>query len=477
MKQFLMYRDMQGNLQALEVEDEASDKQAIFDSGRQLAREYPIVATSEDDAVLKTRKADELRYEGSKLSTKAEKLYQNPQIQPEQSGGVIDDLGVGLSRFMFPIASSIAESGGDESAISRSASIEAPLALMNLNPAQLGAKEAIKQGAVYGAGTGLARYQGGQGVNPLELGLSALAPSAIGAGGSLVSKVGKTAEAVAPNVLHSVVVPKSGMMKGANPPDFEVALREGLVPTKGTTADQILGLESNIKSKVKGIAEERSALPEWKREYVSVIDDVFGNAENKLNDLGLDVSETRAVRSAIKRLNEEYADEWKMSWRTVEEAMKERTKLNASSKVFSTDDANMSAVKKAKALIAGEIGQEVGKLAPDVMQKTGQMAPYMGMLRPVENAGDLTRGKVAIPLGMSQAIIAGGTVGGIPGAIAGYGASKLMKSPGGAQTLHNLGRYAQKESPLSTLALKGASEQMAKGDNKKRKISDYNPNP
>jgi hypothetical protein len=52
-----------------------------------------------------------------------------------------------------------------------------------------------------------------------------------------------------------------------------------------------------------------------------------------------------------------------------------------------------------------------------------------------------------------------------------------MKSPGGAQTLHNLGRYAQKESPLSTLALKGASEQMAKGDNKKRKISDYNPNP
>lgn len=472
MKKFLMYRDLQGNLQALEVEDEQSDKQAIFDSGRELVREYPIVAISEEDAVSKMRKSDELRAEAKVLSTKTESLIKNPQMLLEQSGGVIDDLGIGLSRYMFPIASDIAERGGSEESIRGASSIEAPLALLNLNPAQLGMKEAIKQGAVYGAGTGLAQYRGGESIDPLSVGLSAVAPSVIGAGGALVSKMGKTAEAVAPNVLHSVVVPKSGVMKGANPPDFEVALKENLVPQRGTVAEQISGLESNIKGKVKGIAEERANLPEWKGEYVSVIDDVFNNAENKLNDLGLDVSETRSVRNAIKKLREEYADEWKMSWKNVEEAMKERTKLNASSKVFSTDDANMSAVKKAKALIASEIGSEVSKIAPDVMQKTGQMAPYMGMLRPVENAADLTRGKVAIPLGMTQAMIAGGTVGGIPGAIAGYGASKLMKSPGGAQSLYNLGRYAQKESPLSTLALKGASEQMAK-----RKISDYNPNP
>jgi len=433
------------------------------------------IQTEQDFERNKQQKIELLRSSGASLGQKAQRLSISPEMQPEQIGGGVDQFLTGLADLAYPIASDVARRGGSQGEILGSAAIETPLNLIGMNPASMGARQALKYGAISGAGTTAARIAGGDRPSFIESGLSAASPMAIYGAGRAIKKAGETAQAIAPSVLQSVVVPKSGVMKGANPPDFDWALSQGdIVPRRGTIPEQISGMESNIEKKLGTISKERSNIPEWKNRKVNVIDGVFNNALDAIS--ALDVSEARAVKKAIIDLRAEYRDEWGRSWKSVEDAMKERSRLSASSRVFSTDPETMSAKKKAKAIIAQQIGKYVENIAPEVIQKTKDMAPLMALLHPVENASDLTRGKVVIPLGSTQAMIAGGTIGGIPGAAAGYGMSKLLKTPAGAQALYDVGRRAQIDRPVigatGRVAGQKASTSFTDG---KRKTSDYRP--
>jgi hypothetical protein len=332
------------------------------------------------------------------------------------------------------------------------------LTIANLNPVSVGFKKSIPQALMYGAGTAGAREAGGQDATALETGIAGSIPLAGGFTNYLSNSIGKGAVNVAPQILHSTVVPKSGVMRGANPPDFRIALEERMVPKGATVASEISGLEKNLEEKVSKLVKERAEIPAWKDSKVNMINGVFLNAETNADLLARDFSEANKIKRAIKSLREEYKAKWKKGWASVEDAMNERSKLNASSKVFSTDDANLSAEKKAKAIIASEIGAYVKNIAPEVTEATSRMAPYMALVNPVQNAESLTRGKTVVPLGMTQAIMSGALAGGPVGALVGLGVHQLVKTPYGAQRVFDIGEVLQRDSPMIRAALIASAE-------------------
>ena len=422
-------------------------------------------------------KATTLRTQGKFEGAKANELAKNPRMQPEQINGPVDALGIGLSRFMFPVASDIAERGGSENEINASASMEAPSLLMLANPMANTFGNAVKQGAVYGASNALARFAGGDEVNPVETGLAAAGPLAIGALPRMGANAGAEMVKMAPNILHSSVVPKSGMMKGANPPDFEFALQqEGLIPMGGTMGNQIEGMERGIENNVKRISGEREAIPAWsKGTPINIINGVFKNAEQAINNERMTVPLKKAVRTELAKLRNDYAEEWGSNWKSVGDAMDERSKLGSESKAFVTDAENVTAKKKAQELLAREIGNYVENVSPEVMAKTREMAPWMSLKNPVENAADNTRSKTLIPLGYTQAAIAGGMAAGPIGMGAGLLAANLSKTPAGAKRIYDLGRFMAEENPetLSPIINGGSRLLQNQVEGKKRKLSDY----
>lgn len=322
------------------------------------------------------------------------------------------------------------------------------------NPALAGA------GAMWGNTVGQTRGKGRSELDPVETGVNTLFSGLPVIGGPAANAIGRVAKSVAPNILHSTVVPKSGMMKGANPADFEFALKQGdLIPSSGNLPEQISGFERNVQGRVANLSAERAAMPEWETGKVNLINGVFVNAKENPQIARMELDEQEAVLSAIDNLRALYADKWGAKWESVKDIMNERTALSRASKIFVQDPQSLTATKKAKAIIAQEMGKYVKNIAPEVMDKTREMAPFMSLTKPLENAESLTRGKSLLPLGLTQSFIAGATVGGLPGGLAGMGAYSLAKSPSGAQRVYNIGRSLQSDYPgLSSLSMTAANQ-------------------
>lgn len=71
MKKFIIYKNARGGISAYEVEnnDESGSIQRVINAGREILREYPVVASDKEDAIKRYEKANTLRGEAKEISS------------------------------------------------------------------------------------------------------------------------------------------------------------------------------------------------------------------------------------------------------------------------------------------------------------------------------------------------------------------------------------------------------------------------
>lgn len=321
------------------------------------------------------------------------------------------------------------------------------------------------QGAAYAAPS-VALHQSqkiaeGKGFDPLsaatEIGFSTAIPVA----GNAVSRF---LQGAAPGILRSAVKPVLNSMDVPNPPNFQAALENNLVPYLG-------GLEASqgrARGLVQAVGARRDAAARATQARVPVIRGAFQDARNELTDAMRNprtqmlTGDYMEAQNAMNYWRREFAarSTARGGRLSIEDAMAFRQRIDDEINWRVANQANSPGFERASSILRRRINEQIERTSPEVGQATREMAqtlPYEQALarRNLQAGNNYRLGLLDIgALGVGGAAGAAGSLGAAPlAALGALGARRLTSTPGGAAMLYDAGRWGSNPSTVRDLMM------------------------
>lgn len=360
-----------------------------------------------------------------------------------------ENIGEKIADVAFPFASSLAREGADKGAIIGATGAE--IAGTILAPAfaaeKLGSgalSRALIEGAVGGgANVGMqAGFTGG--VDPLQAGLSTLAPAVTAGGGALSRRLGRGLQESGVRTYEKALLPRKALSQGINPPDAEFLLKQkGVVGYGLTPTENFASSLNKVEETLAGIGEKRSKYIEEsaKGKKIRLKGGAIKNAIEKVeSDEYLTPMAKSDIVNDLNVFQAEYTKRYPSGWMPIEDANKQITALGKEAGVFKRSmDSKAGTGAIAREELSGALHDYISNVDPELRAFSKEMAPYMANRQALEDAAVRTGGQRTAFTDL-LAMGAGGSLGGGLGAGSALAFKKATTTPAGAKLQYELGR-------------------------------------